>query len=209
MRGQRAAGTSHKNPFSMQEENVATHHQTSSLKPTLTSAISPSASDCGCGSMVECGLPKPETRVRFPSPAPTSILINKIKVFAAFHSIKSGYLLTNSNLPLPFRGVQGCRNAWKSSGCRDKLTPEVSGSFFLPLHWEWATNRQLFERTISFHEVVLWQLSDREPGENPGRLRHCNGIQTPTQNLRAKVTDQRKADWEDGSEAKPEVRIPV
>ena len=25
----------------------------------------------GCGSMVECGLPKPETRVRFPSPAPT------------------------------------------------------------------------------------------------------------------------------------------
>ena len=24
----------------------------------------------GCGSMVECGLPKPETRVRFPSPAP-------------------------------------------------------------------------------------------------------------------------------------------
>ena len=27
-------------------------------------------SRCGCGSMVECGLPKPETRVRFPSPAP-------------------------------------------------------------------------------------------------------------------------------------------
>ncbi len=25
----------------------------------------------GCGSMVECGLPKPETRVRFPSPAPS------------------------------------------------------------------------------------------------------------------------------------------
>ena len=24
----------------------------------------------GCGSMVECGLPKPEARVRFPSPAP-------------------------------------------------------------------------------------------------------------------------------------------
>src|SRR5271169_5390070 len=31
--------------------------------------------DCGCGSMVECGLPKAETRVRFPSPAP--IPINK------------------------------------------------------------------------------------------------------------------------------------
>jgi hypothetical protein len=28
---------------------------------------------CGCGSMVERGLPKPETRVRFPSPAPLSI----------------------------------------------------------------------------------------------------------------------------------------
>src|SRR5437762_7314589 len=27
----------------------------------------------GCGSMVERGLPKPETRVRFPSPAPISI----------------------------------------------------------------------------------------------------------------------------------------
>ena len=26
----------------------------------------------GCGPMVECGLPKPETRVRFPSPAPLS-----------------------------------------------------------------------------------------------------------------------------------------
>ena len=26
--------------------------------------------ECGCGSMVERGLPKPETRVRFPSPAP-------------------------------------------------------------------------------------------------------------------------------------------
>ncbi len=25
----------------------------------------------GCGSVVECGLPKPEMRVRFPSPAPT------------------------------------------------------------------------------------------------------------------------------------------
>ena len=29
-----------------------------------------SSAGCGCGSMVECGLPKPETRVRFPSPAP-------------------------------------------------------------------------------------------------------------------------------------------
>ena len=30
-----------------------------------------SVSRRGCGSMVECGLPKPETRVRFPSPAPS------------------------------------------------------------------------------------------------------------------------------------------
>jgi hypothetical protein len=29
---------------------------------------------CGCGSMVERGLPKPETRVRFPSPAPPSFI---------------------------------------------------------------------------------------------------------------------------------------
>ena len=27
----------------------------------------------GCGSVVECGLPKPEMRVRFPSPAPLII----------------------------------------------------------------------------------------------------------------------------------------
>src|SRR5437667_11608537 len=33
----------------------------------------------GCGSMVERGLPKPETRVRFPSPAPTPIPSNKIR----------------------------------------------------------------------------------------------------------------------------------
>ena len=26
----------------------------------------------------------------------------------------------------------------------------------------------------------MLQLSDREPRENRGRLRHCNGIQTPT-----------------------------
>ena len=31
------------------------------------------AGQCGCGSMVECGLPKAETRVRFPSPAPLII----------------------------------------------------------------------------------------------------------------------------------------
>jgi hypothetical protein len=39
---------------------------------------------CGCGSMVECGLPKPETRVRFPSPAPTSIPDNEINRFKLF-----------------------------------------------------------------------------------------------------------------------------
>jgi hypothetical protein len=30
-----------------------------------------SGTESGCGSMVECGLPKPEARVRFPSPAPS------------------------------------------------------------------------------------------------------------------------------------------
>ena len=38
----------------------------------------------GCGSMVEYGLPKAETRVRFPSPAPTSQIPNRIKVFCEF-----------------------------------------------------------------------------------------------------------------------------
>ena len=36
---------------------------------------------CGCGSMVECGLPKAETRVRFPSPAP--LVINDLRIVQA------------------------------------------------------------------------------------------------------------------------------
>ena len=43
-----------------------------------------SAAEGGCGSVVECGLPKPEMRVRFPSPAPSFILANKINGFVAF-----------------------------------------------------------------------------------------------------------------------------
>ncbi len=40
--------------------------------------------DGGCGSMVECGLPKAETRVRFPSPAPISETVpNEMSVFSA------------------------------------------------------------------------------------------------------------------------------
>src|SRR5438477_12325126 len=39
------------------------------LRPWEKVAINPPRKR-GCGSMVECGLPKPETRVRFPSPAP-------------------------------------------------------------------------------------------------------------------------------------------
>ena len=39
------------------------------------------ASGSGCGSVVECGLPKPEMRVRFPSPAPTSRLANELNCF--------------------------------------------------------------------------------------------------------------------------------
>src|SRR5208283_5501005 len=38
----------------------------------------------GCGSVVECGLPKPEMRVRFPSPAPTLISFNEINGFVSF-----------------------------------------------------------------------------------------------------------------------------
>jgi hypothetical protein len=35
----------------------------------------------GCGSVVECGLPKPEMRVRFPSPAP--FIINYLRISAS------------------------------------------------------------------------------------------------------------------------------
>ena len=38
------------------------------------------------------------------------------------------------------------------------------------------------------------QPSVREPRENRGRLRHCNGLQTPT------ATGSAKWDWEGGSE---------
>src|SRR2546429_3553643 len=48
----------------------------------------------GCGSMVERGLPKPETRVRFPSPAPISIVSNKIRHSSSFHRRKMTRLLT-------------------------------------------------------------------------------------------------------------------
>src|ERR1700733_5682709 len=36
--------------------------------------------------MVECGLPKPETRVRFPSPAPNPLIILDHNCFQIFHS---------------------------------------------------------------------------------------------------------------------------
>jgi hypothetical protein len=41
----------------------------------------------GCGSMVECGLPKPETRVRFPSPAP--LIINDLRKSASKVQVNS------------------------------------------------------------------------------------------------------------------------
>ena len=43
----------------------------------------------GCGSMVECGLPKAETRVRFPSPAPTSRSANRINCLLHFLTFKN------------------------------------------------------------------------------------------------------------------------
>ena len=39
----------------------------------------------------------------------------------------------------------------------------------------------------------MLQLNDREPRENRGRLRHCNGIQTPR-------ATGREIGWEGGSE---------
>ena len=61
---------------------------------------------------------------------------------------------------------------------------------------------QLFER-VGFSKSEMLQLNDREPRENRGRLRHCNGIQTP------RATEPEIRDWEGGSEVKPEVRIPI
>jgi hypothetical protein len=47
------------------------------------------------------------------------------------------------------------------------------------------------------------QSNVREPRENRGRLRHCNGLQTPISHYPA------SAGREGGSEVRPEVRIPV
>jgi hypothetical protein len=46
------------------------------------------------------------------------------------------------------------------------------------------------------------QFSVGEPRENRGRLRHCNGLQTP-------IATVRTGGREGGSEVKPEVRIPA
>jgi hypothetical protein len=43
----------------------------------------------GCGSVVECGLPKPEMRVRFPSPAPILSWSNEINGFFDFSKIQN------------------------------------------------------------------------------------------------------------------------
>src|SRR5579863_8380208 len=48
-------------------------HRAKHPLPDAVSFAKTRASECGCGSMVECGLPKAETRVRFPSPAPLAI----------------------------------------------------------------------------------------------------------------------------------------
>jgi hypothetical protein len=43
----------------------------------------------GCGSVAECGLPKPEMRVRFPSPAPISNWSNEINAFCDLQVIQN------------------------------------------------------------------------------------------------------------------------
>jgi len=47
----------------------------------------------------------------------------------------------------------------------------------------------------------------RESGENPERLRHCNGIQTPSSHCIAHHLNERGG--KAGARLKPEVRIPV
>ncbi len=59
--------------------------------------------------MVECGLPKAETRVRFPSPAPILTLTNRINGFVSFGFFKNTQLLTvAANIASHFKDVRGC-----------------------------------------------------------------------------------------------------
>jgi hypothetical protein len=64
--------------------------------------------------MVECGLPKAETRVRFPSPAPTSILCNRISIFMSFTVFKNRPVLKSGAKKSGY--VCGCQNVilWAS-----------------------------------------------------------------------------------------------
>jgi hypothetical protein len=69
----------------------------------------------GCGSVVECGLPKPEMRVRFPSPAPKRVSPSKIRPIVSLASFKNDRLLTETaNASKFFIAIHGCSKLyWK------------------------------------------------------------------------------------------------
>lgn len=87
----------------------------------------------GCGSMVERGLPKPETRVRFPPPAPTSTQVNRINAFMRFGIAENRQLLTPTAnkakesqafshlfkvvIPAGVRTLLGCFTTVAAGGC--------------------------------------------------------------------------------------------
>ena len=59
--------------------------------------------------MVECGLPKPEMRVRFPSPAPILISLNEINCFVSFNVFKNRPVLKSSAKKSSY--VCGCQDS--------------------------------------------------------------------------------------------------
>ncbi len=69
-------------------------------EPQITSCalaedqLETSGTGSGCGSVVECGLPKPEMRVRFPSPAPILPKTNKISILLTLCCSQNPKLLT-------------------------------------------------------------------------------------------------------------------
>src|ERR1051325_7264465 len=67
----------------------------------------------------------------------------------------------------------------------------------------------LFERVFRNFRETSSQVNVREPGENPGRLRHCMEIQTPIAMRSHCGPSHWSKDREGRSEVRLQVRIPV
>ena len=101
-----------------------------------------------------------------------------------------------ANMP-GFRQAEGRDVHSPIENLKSKIHKKSLGIFF-----EKDYKSLFFEIADKFVRTVT-QANVREPRENRGRLRHCNGLQTPT------ATDRSPLDREGGSEVRPEVRIPV